>query len=283
MIQFLSKIPFRIFSMMAYFPHLVRTKKIADPQIRKVLQEALDGIKNRSKLDAIEDIRRELLKNTKTIKRRDFGAGSRALTLRKKSIARIARYSLTSQNQCLFLHHLAKKSKSRKVLELGTSFGISTAYLANSHPETQVFTMEGDPEIARMAKEHFSRLNQSNIELITGNFDVNLPELMQKESSFDFVFIDGNHTYSATLHYYHLIKSTLSERAILILDDIYWSKGMNKAWTEIQEFDPNSSYINLYHLGIIFFDSTKPQSLKIWPGHEWILGSLYDWFIALLK
>ena len=63
------------------------------------------------------------------------------------------------------------------ILELGTSFGITTAYLACGNEGAKVYTCEGAKQIASIAEKNFTQLNIKNITLVQGDFVTTLPPL----------------------------------------------------------------------------------------------------------
>ena len=77
------------------------------------------------------------------------------------------------------------------IVELGTSVGISTMYMAAANPNSKVYTIEGEESILAIARNRFKQMGFTNIEPIAGNFDVQLPELIKRISTIDFAFIDG--------------------------------------------------------------------------------------------
>eukprot|EP00897_Mesotaenium_endlicherianum_P000695 jgi/Mesen1/10626/ME000893S10079 len=81
---------------------------------------------------------------------------------------------------------------------MGTSLGVTTAYLAAAGNNARIITMEGAGEVAALAKKNFEKLQISNAEMLEGNFDDTLPGLLDREKRLDFVFIDGNHRYEPT-------------------------------------------------------------------------------------
>ena len=88
---------------------------------------------------------------------------------------------------------------SQKILELGTSLGITTSYLAFANPAAKIITMEGAPEIASHSKKNFNQLNLSNIKIVEGNFDKHFSSVINQLSTVDFAFIDGNHRKATNL------------------------------------------------------------------------------------
>jgi predicted O-methyltransferase YrrM len=63
-----------------------------------------------------------------------------------KNVTKIKKYG-----QLLF--RMVKEYKPKTVLELGTSLGITTSYLAIANPDANVTTIEGSKEVAAIAEE----------------------------------------------------------------------------------------------------------------------------------
>lgn len=212
----------------------------------------------------IESIRRQLLKDQREIEVTDLGAGSHIMKSKERKIADIARYSGKSPKLSRLVNRLALHNKSETALELGTSLGITTAYLSKAC--SKVISIEGCPNIANIAKENHSALAIKNVEIQVGNFQEQLPKQIQQNPKCNFVFVDGNHTYEATMHYYELLCKTMPTNSLLIFDDIYWSKQMFRAWNEITGDSMNTLTIDLFYLGLVYLrpDQAKEHfSIKI--------------------
>jgi predicted O-methyltransferase YrrM len=154
---------------------------------------------------------------------------------------------------------LVKHFQPVNLLELGTSLGISTAYMSKASPTKKIITIEGSENIANIAIDNFNRLNISNIQVITGNFDIQLPKLLQNTSTFDFVFFDGNHRKQPTLSYFELCLQHKHNDSVFVFDDIHWSDEMEEAWESIKQSPEVTVTIDLFFIGLVFFrkESTK--------------------------
>jgi predicted O-methyltransferase YrrM len=117
----------------------------------------------------------------------------------------------------------------------------------------KVYTLEGCPNTLSIAKETFEVLQINNVETVAGNFDDTLPSLLEKLNQVDFIYFDGNHTKSATLHYFNLALAKANENSLFIFDDIYWSEEMIDAWKIIKADQRVSITIDLYFIGLVFF------------------------------
>jgi predicted O-methyltransferase YrrM len=200
----------------------------------------------------IEFLREELKQDKTEINVPDFGAGSRKQLTNKRSIAAIARSSLKPKKYSQLIFRVVHYYKPRSILELGTSLGITTSYLAFANPEAKITTMEGAPEVAYIAQKNFNRLHLSNIKIVEGNFDEMLPAVINQLPSINFAFVDGNHRRQPTLNYFYQFINISNESTILIFDDIHWSNEMEDAWNEIKQHPSVTLTIDLFFIGIVF-------------------------------
>jgi len=199
----------------------------------------------------IEKIRQRLLRNNKILKINDFGTGKN----RQEKVKQIAARSLKAAKYAQMLFRAVHYTGSVGVLELGTSLGITTAYLASPSSKIRCLTFEGSDTLAATARENWRLLKLQNIECVVGNIDNTLERTLATVAlPLDFVFIDANHTREATLRYFYLILPFLTTKSIVVVDDIYRSKEMEKAWQEIVAHPKVSASINLFSMGFVFFN-----------------------------
>jgi predicted O-methyltransferase YrrM len=131
--------------------------------------------------------------------------------------------------------------------------GITTSYLSLANPESRLITMEGAKEIGKVAKQNFRNLAIRNIEVIEGNFDNTLASVVNRVSTVDFAFIDGNHRKEPTERYFKELLAKTHNDSILVFDDIHWSSEMEAAWKTIKINAAVTCSIDLFFIGIVFF------------------------------
>jgi predicted O-methyltransferase YrrM len=199
----------------------------------------------------IEKLRAQLLTSNNKISCTDMGAGS-AITS-NKTVGSIAKHSAKSPKQAQLLFRLVNFFQPETIIELGTSLGISTAYLAAANSKTPVITIEGCEDVAEIAKQNFKHLKLKNIEQLVGNFDEVFPKLLKNRKKIDLVYIDGNHRKQPTINYFKQCLEKVNEDSVLIFDDIYWSDDMMQAWEEIKNNAQVTLTIDLFYMGIVLF------------------------------
>jgi predicted O-methyltransferase YrrM len=195
-----------------------------------------------------------LLHNETVIEVEDYGAGSVISKTNERSIASIARHAAKSKKWAQLLFRIVNFYQPQTILELGTSLGISTAYMAMANPQARIITAEGSAAIAAQAKRNFQSLQCNNIQQVTGNFDDTLPGILSANPQLDLAFIDGNHRYEPTVRYFNQLLPHLNANSILIFDDIHWSAGMEQAWEAVKENQSVMLTIDLFFIGLVFFN-----------------------------
>jgi len=224
---------------------------IHSPFVFEFIQEVLNDRRDFYAYLQVESCRTLLLQEKTLINIEDFGAGSRVIKNNQRAISSIARSSLKPKKYSQLLFRMVNYYQPKTILELGTSLGITSAYLASANINSRVITLEGAAEIASIAEDNFSRLALQNIEIVQGNFDDTLPAVIDELSGIDFVFMDGNHRYLPTVQYFDQILSNCNNDSIIILDDIHWSKEMEKAWQYVQAHPEVAMTIDLFFIGIV--------------------------------
>ena len=210
----------------------------------------------------IEQLRLELCRDQTIISFEDLGAGSRKdkqlADVTTHSISTLARRASRNRRQGELLHRICAHYQPQRCLELGTHLGISALYQHSAIPDSNFVSLEGIPALAERARSHLAGFGLQT-RIITGPFDETLNQgLKLAEFQPDYVFIDGNHTYEATVTYFYQLLPVVPDGGIMIFDDIYWSRGMAKAWEEVCAHPEVSVSIDLFYLGICFI--RRPQA-----------------------
>ncbi|MBJ7882945.1 O-methyltransferase [Gelidibacter salicanalis] len=215
---------------------------------------------DRSDHEAYADLasyRSELLNNADSIHITEFGSGSKVFKSDERHIKAIAKTSGTSLRNAKLLFRIVRYFQPQEVLELGTNLGIGTQAMALAHPQANITTIEGCPELLKVANRNFSDRKLSNIKSLQGSFKDKIQELPQ--STWDLIFFDGHHSKDATLAYFDLLLPTAHNDSVFIFDDIYWSKGMTEAWDIIKKHPQVTVTVDTFNWGIAFF---RKEQLK---------------------
>jgi predicted O-methyltransferase YrrM len=90
----------------------------------------------------------------------------------------------------IFLNTLAKSARSKTILEIGTSYGYSTIWLAEAARTNggKVITLENNPEKAKYAQQHLQEAGLSDfVEFRVGDA---LESIDNHQEMYDFILLD---------------------------------------------------------------------------------------------
>jgi len=219
------------------------------------------GPEERGPIDRIEALREELCASGAEVRMEDFGAGSRARGPEARgpgtvvtTVGSVCASASKPRFWCGLLFHLARSARPARCLELGTSLGISSAYIGTAlglNGQGLLVSIEGSPAIAALAREHHRRLGIRTVQVREGRFAEVLAPLLAETGTTDLVFIDGHHDEAATKDYFGRIRPSVPDGGIVVFDDIRWSEGMARAWREIRASAGIAADIDLGDMGVV--------------------------------
>ena len=212
----------------------------------KVVKSAKKRNENR-----IEKLRKSLIKDQSIVEVSDLGAGSKSSKSTQRKINEITKSASIPPKFGRLIQAIIGFYNCKELLELGTSMGIGSAYMASASNSPRLTTIEGCPNIAAKAKANFDALNLDNIDLLIGDFDTVLGNKINPDKIFDLIYIDGNHAYEPTIRYFEFALKHTNEDSFIVFDDIYWSDGMTEAWEEIKKSDKIHVSMDLFRMGIV--------------------------------
>lgn len=239
--------------------------ELHSPFLFALEEEVLHDSRHYYAFDEIEFRRDQLLADSRVLTIQDFGAGSHTQRSPQRKVSDIARTSLITPHFGRIMFRLVNFLQPRTILEMGTSLGISSLYMAKAAPDAQLITLEGSTAIAEIARDQHEALQQQNIRIITGEFNNTLPEALTALGSIDLAFIDGNHRLEPTIAYFEALKPYLHDGSVIVFDDIHWSPGMDAAWDAIRKDPRVTCSIDLFYKGIVAFkhEFRQPQHIVL--------------------
>jgi predicted O-methyltransferase YrrM len=201
----------------------------------------------------IENIRKQLLSDKRSIYIHDLGSGSGDRNTNLRKVSYIARNSAVPRKYGILLSRMAKEFGKPTIVEFGTSLGISTMYMAASCPEAIVYTIEGCRATSEIANENFRLAGIGNVRVFNGSFDEVLPLIKSTISEPGLVFIDGNHKKGPLIRYCMQMAEISCNSTVVIVDDIYSSFEMAEAWKELKQLKKVTLTLDIFRMGFLFF------------------------------
>ena len=228
---------------------------IHSPFVYNLITEVFNQKENNPKLIEVNKAYNLYANSDEQIEYTDLGAGSKTSAKKILSLKKIVKKSAVTKKYGKLLFFLIHYFKPSTILELGTSVGISTAFIASAATDSEVLTIEASESKLKKAIEIAKILKLKNIRFVNGDFDEILDTVLLKFNKLDFVFFDGNHKKEATLKYFNACMENAHRDSVFVFDDIHWSEEMEKAWEEIKRNPKVRVSIDIFRMGIIFFRS----------------------------
>jgi predicted O-methyltransferase YrrM len=209
---------------------------------------------DKNHFSAIKRIVKRLGRSRKIISVNDKGAGSSYACSDYRKVREIVKNGSTSEKFGMLFSRLVEFFQPNTVIELGTSLGIGSLYLAAKlNPTARLFTIEASDTLLEIANENFRESGFNHIKAICGTFETELPELLDKLETVDMAYIDGNHRKEPVIRYFECLLKKINNDSILIFDDIHWSVEMEEAWLFIVSHPEVRLSLDLFQAGIVFF------------------------------
>lgn len=216
--------------------------------------------------DGIEERRQAMLRAPKVVHIRDYGTGQDrdelVMHIAQKSVMepRLAQLLARLVHYMTSREYMPERARPLHIVELGTSLGLTTAYMAAVDSRNTVTTFEGSEEIAAMAALNWQKLQLKNICPVIGNIDDTLFNYARNtREPIDFVLMDANHTGEATLRYFEALLPLMDENGIIAIDDIRYSQDMYAAWKKITQHAGVTATMDLGRLGLVFLYPSVQQ------------------------
>ena len=250
------------FQIKAYLKFLWHSKNehaVHSPFVFNLITKCFYDKKVKKEYTILEKYRNALLKNKNTIEVTDFGAGSKVFKSNTRIVAQIAKTAGISKKRAELLYRIVHYFQPENVLELGTSLGLATSALALGNKNAKIITLEGCPNTANQCQLQLQKFNINNVTSVVTEFSTYFSTSNFPLLTFHFIYFDGNHSKKATLDYFELLLSTVTNDSVWIFDDIHWSAEMEEAWGIIKKHPKVSVTIDTFQWGLVFFRKEQPK------------------------
>lgn len=125
---------------------------------------------------------------------------------------------------------LMQTLQPKKILEIGTAIGFSALLMAEFSPESQITTIDRNPEMIGLAKENFAKYDQrQQIRLLEGDAVDLLADL---DETYDLVFMDS--AKSKYIVFLPEVLKKVSLGGMVVLDDVFQGGDVAKPIEEVR-------------------------------------------------
>lgn len=255
---------------------------VHSPYLVEFVREVYRDDRHYHAFDLIASVRQYWRGRPGTVKLQSLGAPSKTTSKDERTVRSLVATNAIDDDCGRFLFRLALWARAKSIIEFGTNAGISTLYLHAANTSAVLHTVEGNADVAALARETFTKAGAGpRLHPHVGLFNkwlwahgpkMALKEVPQKKNvkrqtnkrksatvaepesiPLDLFFLDGDHRYQPTLDYVNALLPNRSENAVFVIADIHWSEGMERAWEELKKLPEVTASVDVYHFGLLFF------------------------------
>lgn len=182
-------------------------------------------------------------------------------------------HSGIKEQEGMFLYNTVRRNGFKRCLEIGMAFGISSMFMAKALQMNGGKRLVSIDPYQKTQWHNAARLSLKRLGLnkwskvIEKKSDEALPYLRTKKKSFDLIFIDGWHTFDATLIDFYFSNLLLKKGGIIVIDDAK-HRGVQKC---IQYIETNyRDFYETIETGVqtIFATRKKGDDNRSWDFHQ---------------
>jgi predicted O-methyltransferase YrrM len=244
------------------------------PHLVEFIREVYRDDRHYHAFDLIASVRNYWRGRPGTVKLQSLGASSKTTSKNERTVKSLVATNAIDDDCGRFLFRLALWVRAKSIIEFGTNAGISTLYLHAADTSATLHTVEGNADVAALARETFAKGGAGpglhpHVGIFTEWLRAHGPKPQAADpltkrglkrstnqpanEPLDLFFLDGDHRYQPTLDYVKALLPSRSKNAVFVIADIHWSEEMERAWEELKEFPEVTASIDVYHFGLLFF------------------------------
>jgi len=227
----ISRFFFRISSYWNYLLHAQNNAYIHSPFVFDFYQNVVLGGQI---LDQdIISYKTYLASNNTKLHLNTIGAKKGNTAKYSRSVASHFQLTKTSKKEGALLFRIVSHYAIQNAIELGTSLGVSSLYIAKGNSHIKLKTIDFNTDTSEVLDQFLKNRSIQNIEIIIGTFEEQVARVAEQIKPIQLAYIDGDHSYEATIKNLDTISAHLDKTFFIVLDDIRWSKGMWRAWKQL--------------------------------------------------
>lgn len=158
----------------------------------------------------------------------------------------LEKYGFTELEHRL-LFRLANRFQPKTILSIGSDFGITPLYLTAYAADCACIVIESDASVASVAREYIEKYATATVEL--------RQEIGETTDNLDFVVFSAcPFNDILTLQLFERLLPHIHDESIMVISGINASLKNRKTWQAICAHPKVTVTINLYRIGIVFFN-----------------------------
>lgn len=243
---------FNLKFVLDYVQHRLEAKNrhgVHSPFVYRLIDEVIYDFRWKSEYSEIEHLRQVLQYDDRSILVYD----------QCTSVSALVKNSCKSLRAAKLIYRLANYFSPNQVIEIGTSMGMDTTYLAKAAPQARIISMDQGVDTTAITSENLAKQGIKNVQILTGDLNQVVPDVLAELQSLDFVLINRGYDKKAMINYLNQCLPKFKETSLVVVDAIYLDKEMKEFWQQIKIHPQVTLTIDLFQIGLAF---VRPQQAE---------------------
>jgi predicted O-methyltransferase YrrM len=206
----------------------------------------------------VEGVRQKMLTSDVALNltANESGTGAQpSLESRHQSVQSLARDNRISAKGGQLLFRLTNHLQPKTMLELGTSLGVGTMYLASAAREARFISLEVNSGMAAIARINLELLGLDKKQrVIEGDLERNFQIALQELKQPDLIFFNACDSPEKTLRCFEASLAFSHLKTAFVFSQPHYSKDMLEAWTQIKAHPRVTLTLDFFELSLVFID-----------------------------
>lgn len=172
----------------------------------------------------------------------------------KQTIAAIVKREAIKPKHGALLFRLTNYFRPEKILQIGSSMGLSTLYLSSYKPGLTCISLEDTPEYASISQWVYEKGARTSIDLRIGDYKQLLPGILEEMDTLDFVFFKLRKKQEEELRIFQECLHYITDQTVFVFEGIRTSRRMRDCWKQVCAHEKTTVCLDLFSMGIVFFN-----------------------------
>lgn len=161
------------------------------------------------------------------------------------------RYNEISRKKAIFIATLIQYLPLEHILEIGTSYGTSTAAISCASKNLNITTLEQSEKIGAIANKMFEKFNLKNTKLLIGDYHATIKFIVNK--TFDLIYLSKRHNELISLELFISCLPFINNNSVIMFENIHRSNEMERVWEQVKSHSKVTVTIDTFQWGLVFF------------------------------
>ena len=175
-------------------------------------------------------------------------------TSKTETVSEIVKHWAIKPKHGELLFRLANYFKSKHILQVGPTTGLSTLYLSSYAKGLNCVTLESVPEFTSIIQTALEKIGRNPVDIRTGSYTDELPKALEQLGTLDLAYFNTANEPAQNRWLFKECLKKINKNTIFIFEGIKANQEMRNFWQEVCAYPDATVTLDLYSMGIVIFN-----------------------------